>query len=35
MRRLAIALATLALALPAGAAGSAGFVPNDPLAVRQ
>jgi hypothetical protein len=35
MRRLAIALTTLALALPAAAAGSATFVPNDPLAVRQ
>ena len=35
MRRLAIALTTLALAVPAGAAGSATFVPNDPLAVRQ
>ena len=35
MRRLAVALATLALVVPAGAAGSASFVPNDPLAVKQ
>jgi hypothetical protein len=35
MRRLAVALATLALAIPAVAAGSTGFVPNDPLAVKQ
>jgi hypothetical protein len=35
MRRLAVALATLALAMPAGAAGSDRFVPNDPLAVKQ
>ncbi|HZO63334.1 MAG TPA: S8 family serine peptidase [Gaiellaceae bacterium] len=35
MRRLALALAVVGLALPAGAAGSASFVPNDPLAARQ
>jgi hypothetical protein len=35
MRLLAVGLATLALALPAGAAGSARFAPDDPLAARQ
>ena len=35
MSRLAAALVALALALPALAAGSAGFVPDDPLAARQ
>jgi len=35
MRRLAVALATLALAMPAGAAGADRFVPNDPLVVKQ
>ena len=35
MSRLAAALAALALALPAVAAGSTGFVPDDPLAARQ
>ena len=35
MRRLALALAAVALAVPAGAAGDARFVPTDPLAVKQ
>ena len=35
MRRAALALATLALALPVAAAGSARFAPNDPLAAKQ
>jgi subtilase family protein len=33
--RAALALAAVALALPAGAAGGAAFVPTDPLAVKQ
>jgi hypothetical protein len=35
MSRLAAALVALALVLPASAAGSAGFAPDDPLASRQ
>ncbi|HKP18492.1 MAG TPA: S8 family serine peptidase [Gaiellaceae bacterium] len=35
MTRAAIALVTLALALPAGAAAGSGFVPTDPLAAKQ
>jgi hypothetical protein len=35
MRRLALTLAVAAFALPAGAAGSARFVPTDPLAAKQ
>jgi subtilisin family serine protease len=35
MRRLALWLAAAALALPAGAAGDARFVPDDPLAGKQ
>src|SRR5262249_58198754 len=35
MRRAALALVALALAVPVGAAGSAGFAPNDPLAAKQ
>ena len=35
MRRVALALAVVALALPAGATGSARFVPTDPLAAKQ
>ena len=35
MRRVAVALVALALVLPAAAAGSASFVPDDPLAARQ
>jgi subtilisin family serine protease len=35
MSRLAVALVAFALALPAGASGSAAFVPDDPLAGRQ
>jgi subtilisin family serine protease len=35
MSRLAAALVALALVLPAAAAGSSGFVPDDPLAARQ
>ena len=35
MRGVAAALAAVALALPAGAAGSTAFTPTDPLAGRQ
>jgi Subtilase family len=35
IRRLALALAVTAMAVPAGAAGVARFVPNDPLAAKQ
>ncbi len=35
MSRLGVALAALALGLPAGAAGSSSFAPNDPLVARQ
>jgi subtilisin family serine protease len=35
VRRLATGLAALALVLPAGAAGSTSFVPNDPLVPKQ
>lgn len=35
MRRLALMLVAVALALPAGASGAARFVPDDPLVVKQ
>lgn len=35
MTRIAVALAALALALPAGAAGGAAFTPTDPLVAKQ
>ncbi len=35
MSRIALALVALALAMPAGAAGSTSFLPNDPLAAKQ